>query len=447
MCLRRQWPESIFIAVFAPWCPHCKAMSSAFIKVGKEMKGRMNVVEVDCEAHKAVCRDFGIRSFPTLRMYNEGEATEYRGGRSFEAMHSWALNAGSSSGVRQISSGDLEGVRNSNEVFFLYLHSPDTPEREIDAVTKASRVLLTTPVHVYRSSDSQLLSRYRTRLAKGVGGTAESYSGLLVFKDHEAEQPTSAFYPSGLSPNLSKESATADVAAWFDRERYPTVAELTGSTFGEIINNKQGAPVVLAALSDIHHSGRTQSTGSGSLLRDGELQDLRTLALAWRQRGGGVRGTAEEERKQRPEKVLFAWIDADRWATAIKKYYRIKAEQVPKLILADGARLEYYTLPSHFIDPFQAKKKPWIDEKEVFEALDLIWQGKGAKPKSSRSYLDRGVRSTTGAVEALGTTVAHHPMLSFLVASALFFAIFSSLRQKASLRPSHRLPLAYDKAD
>ncbi|UZJ55373.1 hypothetical protein CBS101457_004693 [Exobasidium rhododendri] len=443
--------SSTFVKFFASWCPHCKAMASAYVQVGEALRGRVNVVEVDCEAYKAICHQYGIQSFPTLRMYNEGEATEYRGGRTFEAMRGWAINAGSASGVREISANELDGLRNSDEVFFLYLHSTETPEREIDAVTKASRVLLTTPVHVYRSTDDQLLTKYRSRLAKGsVASSAASgaLSGLLVFKDHDAERPTAAYYPSSLAPSLSKDSATADVASWFDKERYPTVSEVTSSTFSDIIHNKQDAPVVLAALSDIHHSGRTQSTGSGSQLRDEELKAMRSLAVAWRQRGGGVVGTPEEETKQRREKVIFAWIDADRWATAIRKYYNIKAEQIPRLVLADGARLEYFQLPSHFIDPFSSNRQPWIDNNQVFEALDLIWQGKGPKARSSRTYLDRGVRGTTGAIEAMAMSVGRHPLLSFSIAALAIFVILTSLRrQSRRMASNQRLPYSNGKAD
>lgn len=379
-------------------------MASAYVQVADALRGRVNVVEVDCEAYSLVCQQYGVQGFPTLRMYNEGEATEYRGGRSFEAMRGWAINAGSASGVREVMANEIDSLRASDEVFFLYLHSPDTPEREVEAVTKASRVLLTTPVHVYRSVDSQLIARYRTRLAKGSlssSAAAGSLSGLLVFKDHDADRPTAAYYPSSLSPHLPLTSVTADVAAWFDKQRYATVAEVTGTTFSDIIHNKQDVPVVLAALSDVHHNGRTQSTGSGSQLRDEELQAVRTLALAWRQRDRAqTDGTSQQESEQRQGKVIFAWIDADRWATAIKKYYNIKAEQVPKLVLADGARLEYYDLPSHFTDPFSTKRPSWIDNDQIFETLDLIWQGKGPKARSSRTYLDRGVRGTTGALEA-----------------------------------------------
>lgn len=401
-------------------------------------------------------------------------------------MRTWALKAGSASGVRQISAQELGGIGNNDDVLFLYLHQAGTPEREIDAVTKASRILLTTPVHVYRSSDEELITRYKSRLSRGSASgsqaSAGSLSGLLAFKDHDLNRPTAVYFPSALSPQLTAPSAAADVAEWLDKERYATVSEVTGNSFNDIINSefpsfalylplltpshflcsdKQGAPVVLAALSDVHHSGSVLSTGTGASLRDEELEAMRELAKGWRERGGGgAEGTAAEATRQRQERVLFAWIDADRWASAIAKYYHVKPKHLPKLLLADGARLEYYDLPSRFVSPFQkqkqqqqrpggkaaaaaAAKKSWIDKAEIYEALDLIWQGKGAKPKSSRTTFDRGIQGANGAFESL----FHHSFLSFLFLVGLVAAVVAYLRSRADQRGIHSARLPIGKVD
>lgn len=416
--------------------------------------------------------------------YNEGEATEFHGSRSFEAMHSWALKAGSAAGVRQIDAGELPAITHNEEVFFLYLHSANTPKREVDAVTHATRVLLTTPVHAYRSSDLGLISRYESRLARGTGGTT---SGLLAFKDHDSDRPTAALFPSTVSSSKTTADATTQIGAWLDRERFPTVIELTSQSFNDVISNRQDAPVVLAALSDVHHSGRQQGTGTGATLRDAEVQALRELALKWRERHGATESTQANADKRRPQKVLFAWIDADRWASALKKCecgfdclpvrvsglyadadadllhllskcsaktdYNVKSSDVPRLILADGARLEYYDLPSRFVDPFTpSHKQSWLHPPSVFEALDAIWLGKGPRPKSSRTYLDRGVQGTASLIEGMLVFIAHHIFLSLcLIVLAVGIAVSCMRRQAAAStsrrHASQRLPQYGGKSD
>lgn len=425
-------------------------MASAFMQVAEALKGRIDVIEVDCEVHHSVCLQYEIRGFPTLRMYNDGEATEYKGGRSFEAMRTWALKAGSALGVREINIGELNSISKTEDVYFLYLHSPQTPEAEVEAVTRATRILLTTPVHAYRSSDEHLLDRYRSQLSKSTSESKiGSISGILAFKDHNADQPTSAFYPSQ-SGGRAESEVIAEIAAWLDSERYATVSEVTGSTFSDILYNRQKAPVVLAALSDVHHSGRQLSTGTGATLRDEELLALRSIALQWRDRKGISDGTTAEIAKQRPQKVIFAWIDYDRWATALQKYYNVKAGKLPRLILADGSRLQYYDLPSRFVDPFAAsRQQSWLDTEQVFGTLDAIWQGKGPRAKSSRTYFDRGVHETASFIESILIFIANHTFISLLAIMGFVGGFVSYLRhqsQRYAGGQSYRLP-QYGKVD
>ncbi|CEH13463.1 Thioredoxin/protein disulfide isomerase [Ceraceosorus bombacis] len=474
---------SSFVKFFAPWCPHCKAMKPAFIKLAESLKGRVNAVEVDCEAYPLVCRTYRVGGFPTLRMYNEGTPTEYSGGRSHDAMLQWALKAGSTSGVRSIEGRELGELGRRDEVLFLYLHSPATPEREIDAVVRASRVLLTTPVHVYKSSDPQLLERYKARLTRGSTSAASSQaakdavSGLLVFKDHSTDRPVDAFYPSQIPVELDPAQAAKKVAEWLDSKRFATVTEITGATFSDVIHNKAAKRVVLAALSDLHHDGTTLGTGSGSAVRDGELLALKQLALAART------APSDTDRGGNPgvPEVLFAWIDADRWASAIGKYYNIKETNLPALILADGRSLQYWNLPQRPIItrnvPLQAQldaeqptyvpgaklggsrpdtgslasagalvrnARNWIDYEAVLATLALISVGKGPKARSSRGFVDRGVRQAGGAVEALIEATAAHPLLSFAFLAALCASLALWLKRTARASSANRLGGKFD---
>lgn len=433
-----------FIKFFAPWCPHCRAMAGAFRQIGEALKDRVSVVEVDCEAHHSVCVSYAIQSFPTLRMYNDGESTEYRGGRSFEAMRSWALKAGSASGVRQISANEIHDISKNDEVFFLYLHEEGTSVEEVEAVTRASRILLTTPVHVYRSSDVELIQHYRKWLSRG-SIQSSALSGLLVFKDHDDSAPTASFHPS--QERLKGKDSNTRIASWLDSERFQSIIEVTGNTFSEVINNRQNTPVVLAALSDVYHSGRRQGTGTGAMMRDDELRSLRELALSWRkkadERGLVVSQSQDGSGEQKGERLLFAWIDADRWATAIRKYYSIKPTQVPRLLLADGSRYEYYDLPSRFVDPYASNHRSnWLDNDQIFEALDLIWKGKGVRAKSSRTYLDLGVHETASFIESSLLWVANHLFTASCLTIILIGVLVSYLRRQARFASMHsqRLP-------
>ncbi|EKM59021.1 uncharacterized protein PHACADRAFT_249183 [Phanerochaete carnosa HHB-10118-sp] len=56
------------------------------------MRGKVDVAEVDCEAHGALCRSQGITGYPMLFYYgaNGGSKTEYTGGRKLEQLKAFA---------------------------------------------------------------------------------------------------------------------------------------------------------------------------------------------------------------------------------------------------------------------------------------------------------------------------------------------------------------------
>ena len=52
------------------------------------MRGKVNIAEVDCEAHGAICRSQSITGYPMLFYYagNGKGKTEYSGGRKLEQL-------------------------------------------------------------------------------------------------------------------------------------------------------------------------------------------------------------------------------------------------------------------------------------------------------------------------------------------------------------------------
>mgnify|MGYP000353718445 FL=1 len=424
-----------FVKFFAPWCPHCKAMKPAYERLGESLKGVINVLEVDCVANRETCVKYGIQSFPTLRMYNNGQVTEYRGGRNHDAMKKWARKAGSSSGLGEIGMAELERIRAEHEVFFLYLYTAGTPDREQDLVQKATSVLMSKQTYAFRSSDQALIDKYGTYLHVSQGSSkanAGALSGLLVFKDHDSKAPISRFFPSDVV-EMEDRSAVQKITSWLQAERFPTVVELTGTTFSDVIYNDAKSLVVLAAVSDVHHGGNVIGTGSGSQERDLELRAFSELAAKWR----------TSPRPLVRERLIFAWIDADRWATAVKtcksgEYcrctpsltfdietdYKVRPADLPRVVLVEGSRLHYYDLPSD--SAAAARGQPWLDEVQLFDALEAISQGQVA-PKSSKTVIDRTFDSAGGAFARFLIAFSNHPYIGVAFVLVAFIGIFRVL--------------------
>ena len=387
-----------FVKFFAPWCPHCKAMAAAFKQLSESLKGRVNAIEVDCDANRVLCSNYDIRGYPVLRLYDQGNVKEYNGGRNHDAMLKWVLKAVSSSGLKPVaSSTELVSLAKDNEVMFLYLHSPGTPVEEIHAVEAASQVLFGRQSPIFISSEPALLDRYASSLAQDRSVAVPAKSGLLVFKDHSIAQPIAVLNPSTLRTSdasgqaVYTEQAQSQLARFLSREQYALVTELTAANFEEMTRNAEDALVVLAALSDTNHASLQQAVtpAEAIALKESEISALRSTALEWRSK------KASASTRQ----VIFAWIDADRWKSPLKKLYGIDSTSVPAAVVVDGNKLQYYELSADPNSDADSYERAWISDR-VFADLDAIIAGQ-RQPKSSRSLLQKSVRGAENYMNIL----------------------------------------------
>ncbi|KAL7988057.1 hypothetical protein Chor_006976 [Crotalus horridus] len=80
--------DSIWLVEFyAPWCGHCKNLepewASAATEVKEQTKGKVKLAAVDATVHQMVAGRYGIRGFPTIKIFQKGEEpVDYDGGRT-----------------------------------------------------------------------------------------------------------------------------------------------------------------------------------------------------------------------------------------------------------------------------------------------------------------------------------------------------------------------------
>ena|SRR5947207_14064647 len=79
-----------FVKFYVPWCSHCKHMSEAWTELAREMKGKLNIGEVNCESESRICKDVKLRGYPSLIFFKGGERVEYDGLRGLGDLVSFA---------------------------------------------------------------------------------------------------------------------------------------------------------------------------------------------------------------------------------------------------------------------------------------------------------------------------------------------------------------------
>ncbi|XP_055959733.1 uncharacterized protein LOC130014818 isoform X1 [Mercurialis annua] len=100
-----------FVKFCVPWCKHCKNLGTLWEDFGKVMEGEdeIEVGEVDCGLNKALCSKVDIHSYPTFKLFYDGEAVvKYNGTRDVESLKSFALEEAEKAAAKAQLDNDQE---------------------------------------------------------------------------------------------------------------------------------------------------------------------------------------------------------------------------------------------------------------------------------------------------------------------------------------------------
>ncbi|CEM09881.1 unnamed protein product [Vitrella brassicaformis CCMP3155] len=79
-----------FIEFYANWCGHCQRLQPTWEELAANLKGRVVVAKVDCDANTSTRSRFNIQGFPTLLLLRQGRMYEYKGARDLAALEAFA---------------------------------------------------------------------------------------------------------------------------------------------------------------------------------------------------------------------------------------------------------------------------------------------------------------------------------------------------------------------
>lgn len=115
----------VFVKFYAPWCGHCKTMAPAYSKLAKRTKGEDNgvpIAKVDATVENELAEKYGVKGFPSLKLFVDGEPVDYSGAREEEAIYSW-IQKKSGPVTKEITSLDQAKELESNKLAVLLVTS------------------------------------------------------------------------------------------------------------------------------------------------------------------------------------------------------------------------------------------------------------------------------------------------------------------------------------
>jgi len=126
--------SAILVEFYAPWCGHCKRLAPEYDQAAKELATLepplyIAKIDADNEANRPIASRYGIKGFPTLKLFRNGEvSSDFSGDRTAAGIVSY-MKKQTSPAVRDVSAEDLSSFSTSDKVVVVgFFNNKDSEE-------------------------------------------------------------------------------------------------------------------------------------------------------------------------------------------------------------------------------------------------------------------------------------------------------------------------------
>ncbi|TPX54039.1 hypothetical protein SeMB42_g00442 [Synchytrium endobioticum] len=362
----------LFVMFHAPWCGHCKKLAPVWEDFAGKMKNKLIVATVDCTAESVLCKQKGVRGYPTLSYFAESEATDFFGKKTVEGLQEFAEKAASAQAVFPIKHTEVSPLLQKSDVAFFFVYDVNNPPRNGPELISAINVLRGN-IKIYVCPDTRALT------ILGIPNEKSDEPTLMVSKDRGS-------YVEVFSQPFTKDA----VLAWIKSRKTPLVQELDGQSAGQILSS--GNLIVLGCLLNPEVDEESKS----------HLKTMRDMAKAWNR-------FITEKKKAPSKQVVYVWIDGSRRVLGewLSSSYSLSQKELPRLLIVDTKEETYYDTDAN-------GKLLMFDSEATTATVYEILRGQ-RQGKSPSGLVGRMIKS----IVRIGLLIQGHPLLMTILAIGL----------------------------
>ncbi|OLN97399.1 Uncharacterized protein C3D6.13c [Colletotrichum chlorophyti] len=405
-----------FIKFYAPWCHHCQAMAPNWQQMAKDMQGRLNVGEVNCDVETRLCKDVQLRGYPTILFFKGAERVEYDGLRGLGDFVHYAEKAiDISQGVQDVDAESLAALEEKEEVIFIYFYDHATTSEDFMALERLPLSLIG-KAKLVKTKDPVLFSRYKIT----------TWPRLLVSREG---RPT---YYQPLTPKEMRD--VRGVLNWMKSVWLPIVPEMTASNAREIMDgkivvlgiiNREDKEGFLRAKRELKSAANEWMDKQIVLFQQErqELRDAKQLRIDEAEDRGDLRalraakGTRINMDKSKRKQVAFAWVDSTFWQRWIRTTYGIDTKAGDRVIINDEDNRRYW-------DTTITGNSILLSRTSILETINkVVTSPPKIKPKLTISSFEK-------IFFDMRVSFVEHPFLTLGCILGLAFGAFSWFRSR-----------------
>lgn len=324
-----------FIKFYAPWCHHCQAMQPNWEAMANQMRGKLNIGEVNCQTNAALCREANVKAYPTMKLVRGPEAVEYQGLRGVGDLMDYAEKASAAvAGVPDVDLAQFEKMEKTEEVIFVYFYDHATTSEDFMALERLPIHLLS-HAKLVKTQDPALSKRFRI----------STWPRLMVSRDGKP-----SIYPKLMPQEMRN---VPDLVAWMSANWLPLVPELTAANSKDLTRGK------FAVLGILSRARTDEFTSAKRELKSAAIEWMEKREQTFKQERQELRDSkqlrveeAEDRNDERAlndakqihvnmdyfkkrKEVAFAWVDGDFWERWVRTTFGISVRDGERVVIYD----------------------------------------------------------------------------------------------------------------